>query len=254
VPSHSASIATIVLAGGSGARLGLADGANKVYLPLDGRPLLAWSLRALYAALHPISGVLVIREGDEADAASAIAAAAITPPAVVVGGTTRTQSECAGLDALRTQIDSGVVDLVLIHDGARPFPGAGMLIRLVDAAREHGAAVPTLPVGAGLLRADHDGFLSAVDIDRVRSVQTPQAFAARPLLEALDDARATGAHAVDTASLVALVGGPIAVAVDGDENNLKVTHPDDVDAAARIARTHGAWDVIADDVPKRSEP
>lgn len=254
MPENRPSVATIVLAGGSGTRLGLSGGANKVYLPLDGRPLLAWSLRALYSALQPAFGVLVIRAGDEAEAASAIAAAGITPPQVAVGGGTRTQSECAGVAALRTPIDSGEIDVVLVHDGARPFPTGPMLSRLVAAARDHGAAVPALRPAGTLLEQGDDGQLRPVDSDRIRTVQTPQAIRAQELLAAVDAAGVSGAEAVDTVSLVALAGGPVAVAVEGDTDNLKVTRPEDVEAATRIARSTERWVVASGAVPSPSEP
>lgn len=236
------SVATVVLAGGSGTRLGLADGANKVYLPLAGRPLLAWSLRALYVALEPVAAVLVIRRGDEAPAAAAIAAAdldglACGSPAVVPGGATRTASEVAGIRALGGTVAAGEVDVVLVHDGARPFPAGAMLQRLASAAWLHGAAVPGTAPPTSLAATDGER-LQPVDATAIRQVQTPQAFRAADLQAALDRVE-RDAEAVDTASLVASAGGPRAVVVAGDPDNVKVTHPVDVARAEALAAERG---------------
>ena len=241
MPRTTPTVATVVLAGGSGTRLGLSGGANKVYLPLAGRPLLSWSLRALYEALHPVASVLVIRDGDQVDAAAAIATAQAQAPLIVVGGSSRTDSEIAGIHALRDAIESGIIDVVLVHDGARPFPPESMLVDLIRAATKHGVAVPVIPVGPGLLeRPDPDaaGVLQAPTAD-LRAVQTPQAVIARTLLDAADDAVAHRRSTIDTASLVHAHRGLRAVAVDGHPDNLKVTRPEDVVRATAFATGNG---------------
>jgi len=234
-------VATIVLAGGSGTRLALSHGANKVYLPLEGRPLLAWSLRALYESLHPVTTVVVVRAGDERDAVLACEVAGVPAPRVVCGGETRTASEVAGILAISDLVTSAAVDIVLVHDGARPFPPPDLLERLVAAAATHVAAVPVLDVEPGMFHRDHDAgeLVREVDTSDLGAVQTPQAFAAGPLLAAATAAAAAGSDTVDTLSLFTLHGGPSAVVVAGDPRNLKVTHPADLDRAAAIASDLG---------------
>lgn len=234
-------IATIVLAGGSGTRLGLAHDANKVYLPLEGRPLLAWSLQALYEGLHPVTTVVVVRSGDEPDAVRACEVAGVPAPRVVCGGATRTASEVAGILAISDLITAAAVDIVLVHDGARPFPPPELLERLVAAAATHVAAVPVLAVEPGLAHREHGAgaLVGEVDTSGLGAVQTPQAFSAVPLLAAATAAAAAGTDTVDTLSLFTLHGGPSAVVVAGDPRNLKVTHPADLDRAAAIARDLG---------------
>jgi 2-C-methyl-D-erythritol 4-phosphate cytidylyltransferase len=228
------SIATVVLAGGSGTRLGLPAGANKVFLPLGGRPLLAWSLRALYDAVGAGPSVLVARAGDEQECRHAAESAGVPPPRVVVGGATRTASEAAGIEALAPEIEAGEVDVVLVHDGARPFPDAALVDRVTRAAWDHGAAVPGTTVADGLVRRG-DGLLQPVPSASIRAVQTPQGFGAGVLLEAVRRAGTAGADAADTASLVAAFGGPTAVLVAGSTTNLKVTRPEDVAVAEAVA-------------------
>lgn len=229
----------IVLAGGSGTRLGLADGRNKVYLPLGGRPLLAWSLRTLDR--HPAveRTLLVVRAGDEDEARAAAAVAGIDPsPTVVTGGPTRSASEAAGVRALGP-LDDDVV--VLVHDGARPFLAPHLVDALLAAARRHGAAVPGLPLDPATVALDEPGGrLRPLDLGRLRRVQTPQAFRAGILGAAFRRAEEDGVDGPDTAELVEACGGPPARVVPGDPSNLKVTTPDDVARAEAVAaRWHG---------------
>jgi 2-C-methyl-D-erythritol 4-phosphate cytidylyltransferase len=138
-PVRSAA-AAIVLAGGSGTRIGA--GRNKVYLPLGGRTVLGWSLRAF--ASHPAVGtvVLVVRMEDAARAEQE-AAMLDVPVEIVEGGATRQDSEWCGLHQLADRIAARAIDTVLIHDGARPLVSAALISAVLVAARADGAAGQT---------------------------------------------------------------------------------------------------------------
>ena len=220
--------AAVVLAGGSGTRLG-AEG-NKVYLPLAGRPLLAWSLGAFAAAPGVGRLVLVTRPADRALAAEAVAAAAAAVE-VVDGGATRHDSEWAALRLLAPAIRAGELDVVAIHDGARPVVTQRLVADVVAAAREHGAAVPGLPL-AGL--AEHD--LTPVPGTLVR-VQTPQAFRADLLLTAYERADADCFTGTDTAACVERYAGVPVHCIPGDPRNVKVTYRPDLALAERLVRS-----------------
>lgn len=224
----------ILLAGGSGTRLGTGD--NKAYLPLGGYPLLVWSLVAFERCPLVDDIVIVTREEDRArarDAADAVDATKVR--AVVVGGSTRHASEQAGLDVIADAIAEGHVTLVAIHDAARPFLSADLLDRLIRTAAARGGSVPALPVGAPfLVRADGGGLVRTEDL---RRMQTPQAFEARGLLAAYRAATAAGFHGVDTAETVERHGSLTVAIVDGDPGNRKVTFADDLRAAEELART-----------------
>jgi 2-C-methyl-D-erythritol 4-phosphate cytidylyltransferase len=228
--------ALVVLAGGSGNRFGGTQ--NKVYASLAGRPVLSWSLRLALEvdAVGPV--VLVARPADADAAAAAVRAADLDRPVqIVAGGACRHGSELAALDALAGPIEDGAVDVVAIHDGARPLAGADLLRQVVLAALEHGGAVPTVAVD-GVWRRDAFGGLvpPADDVALVR-VQTPQAFRARPLLSAYERSRVVGFEGTDTAAtLERFAPGLEVVAVPGHDANLKVTFAPDLAAAEALVR------------------
>lgn len=222
--------AAMVLAGGSGSRVG-AD-RNKVYLPVAGRSVLAWSVDALAGAAGVGPVVLVVRPQDRdlarevLDEESAHGAAV----EVVDGGATRQDSELAGLRALAGRIGTGEVDVVLVHDGARPLVGAALVAEVLRVARASGGAVP------GLVRTDLatvDGAGGLVAPARHTAVQTPQGFRAAPLLAAYERAALEGFSGTDTASCVERFAPDVTVrCVAGDPRNVKVTYLHDLDVVA----------------------
>jgi len=225
----------MVLAGGSGSRVG-AD-RNKVYLPVAGRSVLAWSVDALAGAAGVGPVVLVVRPRDHdlarrvLDEESAHGAAV----EVVDGGATRQDSELAGLRALAGRIGAGEVDVVLVHDGARPLVGAALVAEVLRVARAAGGAVPGL-VRTDLAVADGAGGLAAPA--RHTAVQTPQGFRAVPLLAAYERAAREGFSGTDTASCVERFAPGLRVrCVAGDPRNVKITYAHDLDVVAGALTT-----------------
>lgn len=178
--------------------------------------------------------VLVVRPGDEEAVADAVRPqlAEDGPEVVMVpGGATRHLSEWAALAVLAPAIEAGAVDVVAMHDAARPFADAALYEAVLSAAAEHGGAIPVAPL--------HD--LVTVDGSPVPpglvGVQTPQAFRAAALLTAHRAAAADGFEATDTAAILAAYSDVTVVAVVSDERNAKLTVADDfVVAEALTAR------------------
>jgi 2-C-methyl-D-erythritol 4-phosphate cytidylyltransferase len=230
-------VAAIVLAGGSGTRLG--SEINKVYAAIGGRSMLSYSLQTLAQAESVVRLVVVVRPEDRSLAALAAEQAGTTGRCrMVSGGDTRHDSEMAGLRAIGDEIRSGGVDLVAIHDGARPFASRALVDAVLDAARRAGGAIPGLPVPPGTHEVREDGAHALASGEAVR-VQTPQAFAAGPLLEAYERATAEGFVGVDTAEVVERYGSLVIAVVPGDARNLKVTYAEDL---ARAAEMVMEWD------------
>jgi 2-C-methyl-D-erythritol 4-phosphate cytidylyltransferase len=230
--------AVVLLAGGSGTRMERLE--NKVYLEVGGRTLLAWSLATFQRSPSIERIVLVVREGDEPRAEAIVKEVGADKVSdLVLGGSTRHESEQAGLEALAAAIGSDELDLILIHDAARPFVSAALLARIITTAREVGGAVPGLPLdGEFLLRTTDDGAApTPVPTNELRRVQTPQAFHAAQLLRAYREASAAGFHGVDTAETVERFSTLEVRVIPGDADNIKVTYLEDLVTAEELARS-----------------
>lgn len=222
------STAVVILAAGSGSRVGAP--VNKVLLPLRGVPVLVWSVRDALALPDVRRLVLVVRPEDRSAVESAAAPYLGDREVLVVdGGATRHASEWAALRVLAPEIETGEVDVVVVHDGARPLAGRPLWQAVVSAAREVGGAIPVVPV-TGLIGAD----LGPVDA-RVGGVQTPQAFRAADVLAAYRAAAADGFEGTDTSACVAAYRDVDVAAVAGSPLNLKVTFPEDVALADELS-------------------
>ena len=230
--------AAVVLAGGSGSRLGgRLDGvpANKVYLPLAGLAMISWSF--VWAARVPgiETFVLVVRAEDEPVARKVVARDVPgVPVELVTGGASRHASEHAALHHLRPRIRAGALDVVAVHDGARPLAGPAIWREVIDAAAAEGGALPGLPAD-GLLTAADPG----ADPGTLVRVQTPQAFRAGPLLDAFAAAQLAGFEGTDTAASVQAFGAVRIRVTPGRRTNLKITYPQDVQVAERLLAAHG---------------
>jgi 2-C-methyl-D-erythritol 4-phosphate cytidylyltransferase len=219
--------AVVILAGGSGSRVGAET--NKVLLPLGGSTVLGRSVRAALAVPDVVRLVIGVRAGDEEAVRDAVAPLlGDREVRLVPGGATRHASEYAALLALAEDVDSGAVDVIAVHDGARPLAGPDLFEATLAAAREHGGAVPVVEL-PGLLGSD----LRPV-ADHLAGVQTPQAFRAVPLLQAHRRAATDGYESTDTAACFERYAGLPVVAVHGGAANLKVTFPEDLVVAERL--------------------
>lgn len=236
--------AAILLAGGAGTRLRRSE--NKVYLPIGERPLLAWSLAAFQRSPIIDDIVLVIRPIDRGVARRVLHETGVAKlRGIAHGGATRHDSELAGLSSLAQDIDSGRVNLVVIHDAARPFVSSALIGRIVETARRTGGAVPALPVADTVVRTSDDGGVERLSAGSLRRVQTPQAFWARELLNAYRRADEEGFSGVDTAESVTRFSDLAIDTVEGDARNVKVTFVEDLFLAEELA---ARWDDLQGDV------
>lgn len=235
MPDSLPRVAVVLLAAGEGRRVG-AD-TNKVLLPLAGLPVFAWSLRTIQALEYVEQVVVVIRELDRDVIASTLAEHfGDLEATLVLGGSTRHGSEWHALQRLAEKIDAGAIDVVAIHDAARPLATAGLFAQVVETATRHGGALPTHEQQA-LLPRD-----TATVVDqgsRMVGVQTPQAFRAGPLLDAYRHAERDAFVGTDTASCVERYTRTPIHCVPSDASNLKITFPEDVRLAEHLLEKLG---------------
>lgn len=147
------------------------------------------------------------------------------------GGNTRQQSVRNGLNAL-----PAVVTGVLVHDGARPMLTAGVIDRCIEGIKTHGAVIAAVPVKDTLKEVDGSSIISTVDRSRLWQAQTPQAMQRELLEQAFEHAESTRFTGTDEASLLEHAGIAVSV-VEGSEQNIKITRPDDLALASGLLQT-----------------
>ncbi|GLJ61873.1 bifunctional enzyme IspD/IspF [Microbacterium barkeri] len=219
-------VAVIVVAAGSGTRLGA--GAPKAFVGIDDHTILRHCLDRVFAAR--LAQVVVVapeeRVGEALTDAQEAAGARRELVSVVAGGSTRQQSVAAGLAAVWPD-----VEIVLVHDAARALAPAELIDRVVDAVERTGwGVVPVLPVVDTIKRVDGELITGVVDRSELASAQTPQGFR-RDILETAY--RVAGEEHTDDSALVAAAGHPIA-SVEGDARAFKITTPADLQRARTL--------------------
>jgi 2-C-methyl-D-erythritol 4-phosphate cytidylyltransferase/2-C-methyl-D-erythritol 2,4-cyclodiphosphate synthase len=229
-------VAAVIVAAGRGERAG----ANipKQYRPIGGEPMIRATLRAFLA--HPRIDFVqpVINPNDQDAYQNAIAGLkGLLPP--VAGGPTRQASVRAGLEALA----AGQPALVLIHDAARPFISGTLIDRAISAGRTNGAAVPGIALADTVKFIDDRATVTeTLDRNRLRMVQTPQAFTFDLILRAHRRAAAAQRDSfTDDAALAEWAGQRVSI-FEGEADNVKVTTKSDF-ARAEMTRLAALSDV-----------
>ena len=213
-------IASVVLAAGSGTRFG--HTINKVWLPLNGRHIISRSLTNASANFEDARLIVVINPDDEVFAREALAQDSMPSNIEFVhGGSSRHESEFNALQYLKSAIVAGEIDIVLIHDGARPLASPELFSAIAENAQQYGGAIPTIALDK------HE--MDIARTETVARVQTPQGFKATELLQAYEKAASEGFEGTDTAACMEKYCPEITIfAVPGDVFNFKITYPQDL--------------------------
>lgn len=220
----------VVVAAGRGTRFG--DKLPKQFHPMAGKPLLAHALVPLNA--HPrIENIIIV--GAE-EWLAYIAAEIIEPfgfqkiTRIVAGGKERQDSVLAGVQALERPALP-----VVIHDAARPLVTAELIDRVLDGLQGADACVPGIPSPDTVKQIEASWVQYTLDREKLRLIQTPQAFRAGALLQALQQITAGEQVVTDEATLIERMGGRVRV-VEGDRQNFKITTALDFQLAEYIIK------------------
>lgn len=201
----------VIVAAGRASRM---EGIDKILTPMGGQPLLLYTLAPFQACEQVGEIVIVTREDLMVPIGTLCSQHGLTKVRrVVKGGESRTESVLAGL--------------VAIHDGARPFLPEAVLEEAIQAAAQHGAAAPAIPVKDTIKVAQAGVVQSTPDRGQLFAVQTPQVFDRALLQEALGQAAAEGLSLTDDCAAVERLGRPVYL-TRGSEDNLKITTPRDL--------------------------
>lgn len=224
-------VAAIIPAAGLGRRMRQA--VPKQYLQLADKPILAHTLE-VFERLHEVDEITLVAQ----PAAMEFCQNQVITPygfkkvfRLVPGGKERQDSVYNALKILHQHDD---LELILVHDGVRPFVTPKEIRRVLAAARQHGAAILALPVQDTVKVVDQQkNIKQTLDRRQLWLAQTPQVFQTAILWRAFIEAYSQGFYGTDEASLVEALGLPVAV-VPGSPFNIKVTTPEDLILAQAI--------------------
>lgn len=218
--SQSPSVSAVIVAAGSGLRFG--GEKPKQLMPLAGRPILSRTLAAFEASRIISEIILVLPEKlMEASLDEAVRPFAFTKVKAVAGGASRGESTRRGFEASRG-------DIVLVHDGVRPFADEALIERVAKAAQDNGAALAAIRLRDTLKEVEGALVMGTVPREKLWRAQTPQGFRREVLAEALSCAGEM--ELTDDIALVERLGLK-AVVVEASEGNIKITTPEDMKMA-----------------------
>lgn len=225
-------VAAVVLAAGAGRRM--ASPTPKQFLRLGGKPVFSHSLEFFFD-LEAVGEICLVLspgaiEGPEAKDARSQAVHAGKTLSIASGGKRRQDSTRAGLRALSPE-----VQIVLVHDAARPFPPRQACLDSIAAAREVGGAILAAPASDTIKIAEANGERIEKTLDRSRLwlAQTPQTFRFADLIEAMESAQRDGVDLTDEAMAFERLGRPVRI-IASNADNLKITVAEDLIRAEQI--------------------
>ncbi|WP_336885193.1 2-C-methyl-D-erythritol 4-phosphate cytidylyltransferase [Caldalkalibacillus salinus] len=226
-------IGAIICAAGQGKRMGL--GHNKQFVELDGIPLLVHTLKRLTQTTMIETFVVVVGHG-EVDKVTSLLSQYKLPSGihVITGGDERQDSVYEGVKHMASLAETP--DIVLVHDGARPFIDELDLDRVVNEAQREGAAIFAVPVTDTIKETDqHQHVSQTLDRTKLWAVQTPQAFRYSLLKEGHESAKERHIYMTDDAALVERLDKRVVI-VEGSRYNIKLTTPEDLTYAQVLLR------------------
>lgn len=217
-------ITLIITAGGIGKRMG--SSIPKQFLPISGEPVLLLTLKNL-ASFYQNAEIIITLPKDYTSEWELICSKheCTIPHRLVDGGLERFHS-------VKNAVELATGEVIVVHDGVRPFVSHETLSKLMDAIQDNPAVIPTTPVVESL-RQLHNGKSVAVNRSDYRLVQTPQVFKTNILKKAYEQTFHSGI--TDDASLVEALGETIHL-VDGNSENIKITTPEDLEFAALLLK------------------
>jgi 2-C-methyl-D-erythritol 4-phosphate cytidylyltransferase len=216
-------VVAIVPAAGRGERFGAS--VPKQFLPLQGIPIIVHTLRCMQAVEDIHAVIVAVPAGFEELVHTLCREHGLSKVhRIIPGGKERQESVALALQSPEV----ATAELLVVHDGVRPFASPALFRAVVAAARQYGAAVPGIPPPDTVKWVSSDGMVQqTLPREHLRLIQTPQAFRRELLQRAYEAACRRGLRATDDAGLVEALGHPIAV-VPGIPENIKITHAADL--------------------------
>ncbi len=217
----------VIPAAGQGKRMNA--GKNKLFIELSGIPIIIHTLRVFEVDPMCQGIILSINPQEEAIFSGLIDTYGLGKvKGLVPGGAERQQSVFNGIKHVDT-------DVVLVHDGARPFIHEELIHQLTEATLLHAGAVVAVPVKDTIKKVQDRSVVETMERSSLWAVQTPQAFRMPILLKAHQEAENDQFLGTDDASLLERIGQQVVI-IEGDYDNIKITTPEDLYFAEAILR------------------
>ncbi|NIP99345.1 MAG: 2-C-methyl-D-erythritol 4-phosphate cytidylyltransferase [Nitrospinaceae bacterium] len=221
-------VSAIIPAAGLGLRMG--SDTPKQFLLLDDRPVLHHTLTVFDQCSQVDEIVLVVSEKEVDQTAEQYRKSFPKVVRVVAGGKERQDSVYNGFHTLGPD-----TDMVIVHDGVRPFVTGALLRDSIRAAGEFGGAIAAIPVSDTLKKVDAQGLVErTLDRNGLWRVQTPQTFRYALLKEAFAKVKADGYYGTDEGALIEHLGKAVKI-IQGSELNIKITQAEDLILGEKIA-------------------
>ncbi len=224
-------VSVVLPAAGQGTRMKSAQ--NKLWIPLDGVPLIVYSLNVFIESPCVQEVILVVPPGNIEPYQTEIVDPLKTdkPIRLIEGGARRQDSVGNGVQAI-----SSKCDIVMVHDGARPFVTEAMIEQSVAEAEESGGCVIGVPSKATMKESDEAKWVVRTPPrDRLWEIQTPQTAQALILKKAFEKAEKENLDVTDEGMLLEAMGHSVKI-VEGEYTNIKVTTPEDIWIAEQILK------------------
>ncbi|WP_307257686.1 2-C-methyl-D-erythritol 4-phosphate cytidylyltransferase [Oikeobacillus pervagus] len=218
----------IIPAAGQGKRM--KAGKNKLFIELNRKPIIIHTLEVFEVDPRCEGITLVVHQNEMEEFTHLLKSYHITKvKSLTIGGKERHHSVFNGLIHLQNE------EIVLVHDGARPFIKQEIIHRLVDCAMKSGAAIVAVPVKDTIKKVKEGQIEGTIDRSSLWAAQTPQAFNVSILLDAYKKANDEQYIGTDEASLVERLSLAVEI-VEGDYDNIKLTTPEDLFFAEAIMK------------------
>ena len=218
----------VIVAAGTGSRMNM--GINKQFIKLKGKEIIAYTIEKFYNNSN-IEDIVVVVKEDEAEFfdKEIIEKYNFKNIKIAYGGKERQDSVYNGLKLLDKKCD-----IVLIHDGARPFVSDKIIDNSIEKVKEHKAIVVGVPVKDTIKVIDNDkNIVDTPNRSVLWAVQTPQTFSYKILIDAYEDAFKSGFYGTDDAMLVERIGYKVKM-IEGSYNNIKITTQEDLNVSSQL--------------------
>lgn len=223
----------VIVAAGTGSRMNM--GINKQFIKLEGKEIIAYTIEKFYNNSN-IEDIVVVVKEDESEffKKEILDKYNFKNIKIAYGGKERQDSVYNGLKLLDEKCN-----VVLIHDGARPFVSDKIIDNCIEEVKEHKAIVVGVPVKDTIKVIDSDkNIVNTPNRSALWSVQTPQTFDYNILIDAYKDAFKNGFYGTDDAMLVERIGYKVKM-VEGSYNNIKITTQEDLNIGSQILSIQG---------------